>query len=379
VEFQREWLEKDYYAVLGVSSTATQKEITKAYRKLARELHPDANPGDAAAEERFKEVSAAYDIVGDEEKRKKYDEVRRLGPRAFGGGAPGGPGGFTWQGDVGDLGDLGAFGDIFGGIFGRRPGAGGRGRGTGPQRGADQEAALHLSFVDAVHGLTTTLSLAADAPCSTCGGSGAKPGSTRTTCTTCGGTGAVAQNQGPFSFSQPCMTCGGSGSTVSDPCATCRGSGSEYRTRDVRVRIPPGVRDGQQIRLRGQGGPGRNGGPAGDLYVTVTVAADARFGRVGNDLTVSVPVTFAEAALGATVAVPTLDGAVVKVKIPPGTPSGKVLRVKGHGVRAGETAGNLLVTVVVDVPTHLNDEQRAAVEALAAATTTSPRDEQGIS
>jgi molecular chaperone DnaJ len=370
VEIQRDWLEKDFYAVLGVSSTATQKEITKAYRKLARELHPDANPGDDVAEERFKAVSAAYDVVGDEEKRKKYDEVRRIGPGAYGmSGGPGGAAGFTWDGD---LDDLGGFGDIFGGLFGRR-GGGARQRAAGPQRGQDQEASLHLSFTDAVHGLTTNLSLASDASCSTCGGTGAKPGSSSTRCAQCEGRGVIAQNQGPFSFSQTCPACGGSGTLISDPCQTCRGSGSEYRTRDVKVRIPAGVRDGQRIRLRGQGGPGRNGGPAGDLYVQVSVAPDERFGRSGDDLTITVPVTFAEAALGATVAVPTLDGAPVKVKIPAGTPSGKVLRVKGHGVRVGDKPGNLLVTVQVDVPTDLSAEQRAAIEALAAATSTSPR------
>ncbi len=357
MDVQRDWLEKDYYAVLGVSSTATHKEITKAYRALARKLHPDANPDDAKAEDRFKEVSAAYDVVGDEEKRKSYDEVRALGPAAFGvSGAPGGSAGFGFDGDLGDL-----LGGLFGG---RMRGGPGGSRGAGPQRGRDQEASIHLSFDDAVHGLTTTLSLSADASCSTCAGTGARPGSSSSTCATCEGRGMVAQNQGPFSFSQPCPSCGGMGTVIADPCPTCRGSGAEHRTREVRVRIPPGVRDGQRIRLRGQGAPGRNGGPAGDLYVQVSVARDARFGRTGNDLTVVVPITYPQAVLGATVEVPTLDGGPVKVKVPPGSRSGKTLRVKGRGVRVGDAVGNLLVTVQIDVPTELTDEQRAAVEAL---------------
>lgn len=373
MEIQREWLEKDYYAVLGVSSTATHKEITKAYRQLARKLHPDANPDNPAAEDRFKEITAAYDVVGDEEVRKKYDEARRIGPAAFmAGGAPGGPGGFTVSGDFGDIGDL------LGGFFGstNRGRAAGR-RGTGPQRGRDQEASLHLSFDDAVHGVTTTLSLSADAPCGTCSGTGARPGSTTKQCETCTGRGVVAVDQGPFQFSQPCPACSGMGTIVADPCPTCRGSGSEFRTREVRIRIPPGVKDAQSIRLRGQGAPGRNGGPPGDLYVRVTVAPDARFGRSGNDLTTTIPVTISEAALGTTISVPTLEGPAVKVRIPAGTQSGQVLRVKGKGVATKDRIGNLLVTVLVQIPTDLNDEQREALEAFARATPISPRESLG--
>ncbi|HZA76875.1 MAG TPA: molecular chaperone DnaJ [Acidimicrobiales bacterium] len=377
---QREWFEKDYYRVLGVSDTASQKDIRSAYRKLSRQYHPDANPGDTAAEERFKEVSAAYDVVGDPEKRKEYDEVRRLGPMGgmFGGPGAGdaGTGGFRFE-DVGDL------GDVLGGLFGRarrRGGAGAGGvRGTGPHRGQDLEAELHLSFEDAVHGLTTTVHLTSDAACSTCHGTGARPGTTPRTCPICNGRGVVDDNQGFFSFSSPCPECAGRGYTVDEPCPTCRGSGVERRPREVKVRIPAGVDDGQRIRLRGRGGPGRNGGPAGDLYVTVRVASHPLFGRRGNDLTITVPITFPEAALGATVAVPTLDGAPVRVRIPGGTRSGRTFRVRGKGVPGRRRTGDLLVTVEVAVPQKLSAEERRVVEALAAVTDgSSPRAHLGV-
>ena len=270
---QREWFEKDYYQVLGVAEGASQKEISKAYRTIARENHPDANPDNPTAEERFKEASAAYDVLGDEDKRKEYDEVRRLGPMAggFGPGGPGqGPGGFTFTTD-----DAGGLGDILGGLFGRGRGRGGQPRGAGPQRGADQEAELHLSFRDAVAGMTTSLQLTSDAACSNCHGSGARPGTTPTPCPECGGRGVLDDNQGLFSFSQPCPRCGGQGATIDDPCPVCRGTGAERRAREVKVRIPPGVDDGQRIRLKGRGGPGRNGGPPGDLYVVTNVGDDA--------------------------------------------------------------------------------------------------------
>src|SRR5918994_1083471 len=307
----REWFEKDYYAVLGVPETASQKDITKAYRKLARETHPDTNPG---SEERFKEVSAAYDVVGDAEKRKEYDEVRTLGPMGgmFGGpGGPGDPGAGGFR--VGDIGDLG---DVLGGLFGRRRNRAGAGPGTGPHRGQDLEAELHLAFEDAVHGLTTTIHLTSEAACSTCHGTGAKPGTTPQTCPRCGGRGVLEDNQAFFSFSSPCPQCAGRGFTIDEPCPVCRGTGVEHRPREVKVRIPAGVDDGQRIRLRGRGGPGRNGRPPGDLFVTVRVSPHELFLRKPNDLTLTVPITFPEAALGADVAVPTLDGGPVKVRIP---------------------------------------------------------------
>ena len=381
----REWFEKDYYKTLGVSDTDTPKEITRAYRKLARQLHPDANPGDDEAESRFKEVSAAYDVVGDEAKRKEYDEVRKLGPVGGMGYGPGGPGG-----GAGGFGDPGAggfnfqgadLGDLLGGLFGGggRRGRGGASRGTGPQRGNDLEAELHLPFREAVTGATTALHLTSDMPCETCHGSGARPGSGPTTCQNCGGRGVLDDNQGMFSFSTPCPACGGSGSVITEPCPTCRGAGTERRPREVKVRIPAGVDDGQRIRLKGRGGAGRNGGPAGDLYVIVHVDPDPVFGRDGTNLTLSVPVTFAEAALGTKLTVPTMDGNTVTLKIPAGTASGKVFRVKGRGVEAKKGAGDLMVTVQVAVPADLTDDQREAVEALAAALPDSPREHLGVS
>ena len=371
---QREWFEKDYYKVLGVDEKSAPKDITRAYRKLARELHPDANPDDPTAEERFKEVSAAYDVVGDDEKRKEYDEVRRLGPMAGGAGGfgPAGPGAGGFNFDGADISDL------LGGLFGRNRGSGGGAgagyRGAGPQRGADLEAELHLPFREAVQGVTTSLHLTSDAPCSTCHGSGARPGTAPQMCPQCGGRGVLDENQGLFSFSTPCPNCGGRGAVITDPCPTCRGSGIERRPREVKVRIPAGVDDGQRIRLKGRGGPGRNGGPAGDLFVIAHVEPDPVFRRNGKNLTISVPVLFSEAALGTKLTVPTLDGDQVTLKIPEGTPSGKVFRVKGRGVKVKKATGDLLVTVSITVPRKLSKQQREAVEAFAAATTESPRE-----
>ena len=364
---QREWYEKDYYKILGVSESASAKDITKAYRKLARDSHPDTHPGDDASEERFKEVSAAYDVLGDDEKRKEYDEVRKLGPLGgFQGGGPSGPG-FNFN--VGSEG----LGDILGQMFGRGRRGGGPSASAGPQRGADVEATLTLDFADAVKGLTTTLYLTTDAQCSTCQGSGAKPGTQPKVCSNCGGRGVIDDNQGLFSFSTPCRVCGGRGVVITEPCPTCRGTGIERRPREVQARIPAGVADGQKIRLKGRGAPGRNGGPPGDLYVECHVTPHHLFGRDGHNLTVKVPVTFAEAALGGDIDVPTLDGTPVTLRLRPGTQSGSRHRVKGKGISTNKSTGDLIVAVEVQVPHHLNEEQRAAVEALAAATTVSPR------
>lgn len=360
---EREWLEKDYYQVLGVSKTATDKEISRAYRKLAKQYHPDANPG---SEERFKEISAAYDVIGDSSKRKEYDEVRAMSANGFVGnpfaGAGAGNSGFTSNFRVDDLGDL------LGNIFGRggrrtRQAAGG----TGPQRGQDIEAELHLSFADAVQGVTTSVNVTSEVACSHCGGSGAAPGTAPTVCKTCGGRGVLNENQGMFSFSQPCLDCAGTGLTVEKPCPSCGGGGTERRPRQVKVRVPAGVEGGQRIRVKGRGGAGQHGGPPGDLYVVVHIRAHHLFGQKGKDLTVRVPVTFAEAALGTTVAVPTLSGKAVNVKLPPGTRSGRVFRVAGQGVPSDGKPGDLLVTFEVDVPVRLSNEERRAVEALAKA------------
>lgn len=365
-EPQREWFDKDYYATLGVNEKASAKDIQKAYRKLARQLHPDANPGDTAAEERFKEVSSAYDVVGDDEKRTRYDEVRRMGPmpRGFGGRGGSGAGGFN--GGFDDIGDL------LGGLFGRGQ-RGGAQQQSRAQAGADLQADLTLDFGDAVKGIETTISLTSAASCSTCSGSGSAPGSSSKTCGACGGKGVQDENQGLFSFSRPCASCGGRGSVITDPCPTCRGSGSEVRARDVKVRIPAGVKSGQKIRLKGRGAPGRFGGPPGDLFVHVDVTDHPLFGRSGKDLTIDVPITFAEAALGADVKVPTLDHDTVTIRIPAGTATGKTFRLRG---RAG--AGDLLATVVVSVPDCLTAEQRVAVEAFADATHESPRTHLGV-
>ena len=362
---QREWFEKDYYKILGVADDASAKDITKAYRKLARDSHPDTHPGDDAAEERFKEVSSGYDVLGDESKRKEYDEVRRLGPGAAGFGPAGGHGGFNFN-VSGD-----GLGDILGQMFGRAGGR--RGGGVGPQRGADVEALLTLSFLDAARGLTTSLHLTADAPCSTCNGTGAKPGTQPKVCSQCGGRGVVDDNQGFFAFSSPCRSCGGVGTVIDQPCNSCRGSGAERRPRDVQARIPAGVADGQKVRLRGRGSPGRHGGPAGDLIVECKVTPHPLFGRDGDNLTVRLPVTFAEAALGSEIDVPTLDGPRVTLRLRPGTTSGSRHRVKGKGIATAKHHGDLIVTVDVHVPAQLTPEQRAAVEAFAAATTVSPR------
>ena len=375
---QREWFDKNYYEVLGVSETAEPKDITRAYRKLAREFHPDANPGNASAEDKFKEISAAYDVVGDETKRTEYDQVRRQGPMG-GMGFGGGRGGAGFNPGAGGY-EGADFSDLLGGMFGGG-GGGRRGRqtrGRAPQRGADLEAEIHLSFRDAFAGSETALHLSSDLPCETCKGSGAKPGTAPTTCQHCRGRGVADDNKGMFSFSSPCPVCGGAGSVITSPCGTCRGSGVERRAREVKVRIPAGVDDGQRIKLKGRGGAGRNGGEIGDLYVIVHVDRDEIFGRDGKNLTINVPVTFAEATLGTKLTVPTLDGKPVTLKIPAGSPTGKVFRVKGRGVVTKKVTGDLLVTVQVDVPTKLNDEQRDALEAMAAAFPAAPRDYLGV-
>jgi molecular chaperone DnaJ len=381
---QREWFEKDYYAVLGLTKGASEKDITRAYRKLAKQHHPDANPGNKDAEERFKDISAAYDVLGDAAKRKEYDEVRDMvasgaGNPFAGAGASGyGPGGGV-RFETGDMGDVGGLGDILGNLFGRgRRGSTTRQPGAGPRRGGDLEAEVHLSFDDAVRGATIAVQLTGAAPCHTCGGTGAAPGTVPQTCPQCNGVGTLAVDQGPFSFSQICPRCGGSGRVVEKPCPTCGGGGAETRTREVKVRIPVGVADGQRVRVKGKGTPGNNGGPPGDLYVTVHVAPHPLFGRRGNDLLLRLPVTFSEATLGASVKVPTLDGPVT-MRVPPGMTPGKTLRVRGKGMpKAGGGVGDLMVTVDVVVPQALSDEQRQAVEALAATEAANPRAHLGV-
>lgn len=369
---ERDYLEKDYYAALGVSRDASADEIAKAYRKLARTHHPDANPDDPKAEERFKDISEAYQVLSDPEKRKEYDRIRELAESgAFRSGGDPFSGmhfnrGTTGGGAAGfDLGDL--LGDLFGGAGGpggpggsAGPGgaaAGARRGRAGGQRGRDAETTLTLSFADAMAGVTTTLQVAGRAACETCGGSGAKPGTSPVACSVCGGRGQTISDQGLFSFAETCHACGGQGSQIPDPCSTCDGTGVVSTTRRIRARIPAGVKDGARIRLKGRGEPGLRGGPPGDLYVNVRVSDHDLFGRRGDDLTLTVPVTFAEAALGTTLRVPTLDGEV-SVKVPPGTPSGKRLRVRGHGAPKNGGHGDLLVTVEIHVPKKLTKTQQ---------------------
>ena len=370
----KDWLEKDFYKVLDVPKDASADEIKKKYRKLARQLHPDKNPGDAKAEERFKEVSEAYDVLSDDAKRKEYDEARTLfaGGRGFGGGGYGAPGGFS-GGTTYDFGDLfgdegGGLGDLLGGIFNR-----GRGGSTrtarAPRRGADVESEITLGFDEALSGATIPLRLASDAACESCHGTGARAGTVPRLCPACDGSGQTSRNAGGFAFAEPCAACHGRGLIVDDPCTTCRGSGRGVSTRTVQARIPAGVKDGARIRLKGKGAPGERGGPDGDLYVVVHVRAHPVFGRKGDNLTVSVPVTFAEAALGGQVVVPTPGGGTVTLKIPAGTTNGRTFRVRGKGVRRKDgTTGDLLATVDVTVPSTLSDEAREALEKYAEAT-----------
>ena len=375
----KDFLEKDYYKALGVSKGASAEEIKKAYRKLARKYHPDANKGDAASEERFKEISEAYNVLSDPKRRAEYDEARSLfgsGARMGGGGSGGQFGGF-------DLGDLfgttssgGRLGDVLGGVFG------GRGRTNTttqarPRRGTDVETEASLSFSDAIDGTTVSLRLTDEGPCKVCRGTGAKAGTVPKVCPDCQGTGQSSRDLGNFAFSEPCATCRGRGLVVDDPCATCSGSGRALSARTIQARIPAGVADGQRIKLKGRGAPGERGGPAGDLYVRVHVAGHPVFGRTAHNLTVTVPVTFTEAALGAEIKVPSHRGQPVNLRIPAGTPNGRTFRVRGKGVRRSDgTQGDLLVKVDVQVPTELTDDARNALEKFREATTgADPRDE----
>ncbi|MFI0238310.1 molecular chaperone DnaJ [Streptomyces sp. NPDC016845] len=379
----KDFIEKDYYKVLGVPKDATDAEIKKAYRKLARENHPDANKGNEKAEERFKEISEANDVLGDPKKRKEYDEARTL----FGNGGfrpgPGAGGGGSFNFDLGDLfgggaqgqgqggsgGFGGGIGDVFGGLFNR--GGGGAGTRTQPRRGQDIESEVSLSFTEAVDGATVPLRMSSQSPCKACSGTGDKNGTPRV-CPTCVGTGQVSRGGGGgFSLTDPCVDCKGRGLIAETPCEVCKGSGRAKSSRTMQVRIPAGVSDGQRIRLRGKGAPGERGGPAGDLYVVVHVDTHPVFGRKGDNLTVTVPVTFTEATLGGEVKVPTLGGPAVTLKLPAGTPNGRTMRARGKGaVRKDGTRGDLLVTVEVAVPQEqdLSDEARSALESYRKAT-----------
>jgi molecular chaperone DnaJ len=373
--FRADWAQKDFYAELGVKKDATGADIKKAYRKLARANHPDSNPGDSAdsraKHDRFKAVAEAYDVVGDPEKRKKYDEMRELyGSGGFRGGfGGGGGGGFNLDDllrDRGGAGGAGAggigdvFGDLFGGFGGRRTQTQ-----TRPQKGSDAETTATIGFTDAIDGVTISLRLTSDAPCPDCSGTGGKPGTRPHICPECEGAGFVVNGAGGgFSLQETCPKCGGRQLIYDEACPTCHGSGHGLSARSIQVRIPAGVKDGQRIRLKGKGSAGVSGGPAGDLYVTVKVNPHRLFGRKGDNLTLDVPVSLDEAALGAEIKIPTLGGAPVTVKVPAGTPDGRTFRVRGKGSRKKDgTTGDLLATVRVQVPGTLNAEARAAMEA----------------
>src|SRR5262245_22471484 len=347
---------KDLYGTLGVAKGASQDEIKKAYRKLARQYHPDANPGDSSAEERFKEVQHAYDVLSDPEKRKQYD---RFGAENGRGGF--GPGGPNFEGfDFADLGDLG---DIFGGLFG------GRGRGQQQQqrgrRGSGLEGEVRLSFEGSLKGRETTIPVQLETACRECGGSGAQPGTAPILCPECKGRGVKAESQGLFALSQPCPRCRGNGTVIEDPCPTCRGTGRERRTKRYTVKIPAGVKDGSRIKLRGKGEAGYGGAEAGDLYVVTRVEPSKVFTRRGDDLVVDVPVAYTDATLGAQVVVPTPDGTVT-VKVKAGTVDGTLLRVKGKGSPKlkGSGKGDLLARVKLAVPKKVSKKQRELLEEL---------------
>ena len=361
----------DLYATLGVAKTASADEIKKAYRKLARVHHPDANAGDPKAEERFKEISHAHDVLSDPEKRREYDARA-----AFGGRRPnGGPS----AGGAGGAGGFGDFADMFSTIFrggGRGGGAGGAAGGTtAAQKGADVEVEVNLSFDQAMAGAQVPVSVETPVACADCGGSGAKPGTNPRLCPECKGRGVRGRDLGSFAFSEPCPRCGGNGTVIDDPCPTCKGAGTTSTRSQIKVKIPAGVKDGTRIRLKGRGQAGSRGGPAGDLYVVTRVAPSRLFTRKGDDLVINVPVTFPEAALGAQVEVPTLDGRV-KLTVPAGSPDGRSLRIGGQGAPRlkGGGRGDLIATIRLDVPRELSAKQRDALEKFAKIDARDPRE-----
>ena len=377
----QDWVSKDFYKVLGVKKDASQADIKKAYRKLAQDLHPDRNPDNNKAEARFKAVSEAYAVLGNEGKRKEYDEVRASyqggGFRFPGGGTRGGNRGGAGggqgpaPGNFGDIFNNANIGDLFGGIFNR--GDGPQSPPSGPRRmarrGADVETEVTVTFDDALDGVTVPLHLPSEGPCKTCRGTGAKAGTTPRVCPRCDGSGQITFNQGGFAIPEVCGDCHGRGLLVDDPCPDCKGSGRALSGRTVQARIPAGVKDGQRVRLAGKGASGENGGPNGDLHVKVHVGRHPVFDRSADNLTVTVPVTFAEAVLGSEISVPVPGGSTVKLRLPAGTSNGRTFRVRGKGVRRRDgTKGDLLATVEVAVPQKLNGAASDAIKAYQEAT-----------
>lgn len=371
----KDWLEKDYYKILGVSKDAKPEEIKKAFRKIARENHPDAKPGDKKAEAKFKEASEANSVLSDPKKRKEYDEQRSLfgGGFKFPGAGAGRPGGYGSPGgpSMEDLFRNATSGnqdisDLFGGLFG---GTTSRRTTRNPRRGTDIEGEVTIDFTQAVEGTTVSMQTVSDAPCAACRGTGARAGTVPKVCPTCQGSGMKeGQTAGGFAIAEPCPDCRGRGLVVEDPCPECAGSGRARSTNTMQVRVPAGVTDGQRIRIKGKGGAGENGGAAGDLYVLVHVRPHPVFGRKGDNLTLDAPVTFEEAALGAQIEVPTLGGSKVRLRVPAGTPNGRTFRVRGKGVRKNNgEQGDLLVTVNVAVPASLSPDAEAALKAYAEA------------
>lgn len=356
----------DLYKVLGVGKNASDAEIKKAYRRLARQYHPDTNAGDARAEERFKEISAAHDVLSDPDKRKAYDQG--TGPFAAGGGAGFDPNAF------------GSFSDILSNLFGREgpvrgrggPSAGGRVR---PQGGRDLETEVSLSFQEAIEGAQASLAIPTSSPCETCRGTGARPGTSPTVCPVCQGRGVESEGQGFFSITQPCSRCGGSGSIIETPCPTCNGSGARRTVKRLRVNIPAGVKEGSRVRIAGKGEPGANGGPPGDLFVVTRVAASPVFRYVGEHLEVEVPLTVVEALQGATVEVPTLHGSK-RLRIAPGTRHGAIQRLRGEGPPrlGGRGRGDIRYRFTIELPRTLTAEQHEAVEQLARVMNGNPRE-----
>ncbi len=365
---------KDFYAVLGIPSTATQDEIKKTYRKLAKKFHPDANAGDPKAADRFKEISEANNVLGDTEKRKQYDEMRRLGAFdnfGFGGGQPrrgpaprgqsAGPNGGFQDFDIGGLGGLG---DLFGSIFGN---ARAQSRPSGPQRGQNIETSLDIPFRTAARGGKVPVDIEVNEECSTCHGNGAAPGASMKICPECSGRGVVSFGQGGFAVNRPCPVCLGRGQVPSLPCPTCKGSGEVRTRKKVLINVPPGVDTGSRIRLKGQGGKGAGNGPPGDLLITFNVLADKFYQREGLDVIATLPLNIAQATLGSKVSVNTVDGKKVMIRIPAGSPSGKRFRVRGQGIHKGTEHGDLIVEVKIEAPDKLSEEQERIMREFAAA------------